>query len=89
MNEPQVVTNGKQSAVARAQRLEQVLSQATDKSHVILLGGHPDPDAIGSACHVGVIAMSPPCRCTNGRGWAWATWHRSRAFSAGFLHLRT
>jgi hypothetical protein len=26
-----------------------VLSQATDKPHVILLGGHPDPDAIGSA----------------------------------------
>jgi nanoRNase/pAp phosphatase (c-di-AMP/oligoRNAs hydrolase) len=49
MNEPQVVTNGKQSAVARAQRLEQILSQATDKPHVILLGGHPDPDAIGSA----------------------------------------
>jgi nanoRNase/pAp phosphatase (c-di-AMP/oligoRNAs hydrolase) len=48
MNE-QVVSNGKQSAVARAQRLEQVLSQATDKPHVILLGGHPDPDAIGSA----------------------------------------
>lgn len=49
MNETQVVTNGKQSALARAQRLEQVLSQATDKPHVILLGGHPDPDAIGSA----------------------------------------
>lgn len=45
----QVVSNGKQSAIARAQRLEQVLSQATDKPHVILLGGHPDPDAIGSA----------------------------------------
>ena len=48
MNE-QVVTNGKQSAIAKAQRFEQVLSQATDKPHVILLGGHPDPDAIGSA----------------------------------------
>lgn len=43
------ITNGKQSAVARAQRLEQVLSQATDQSHVVLLAGHPDPDAIGSA----------------------------------------
>jgi nanoRNase/pAp phosphatase (c-di-AMP/oligoRNAs hydrolase) len=49
MNDTQVVTNGKQSALARAQKLEQVLSQATDKPHVILLGGHPDPDAIGSA----------------------------------------
>jgi len=49
MNDTQAVTNGKQSALARAQRLEQVLSQATDKPHVILLGGHPDPDAIGSA----------------------------------------
>jgi len=29
--------------------LERVLSGATDKSHVILLGGHPDPDSIGSA----------------------------------------
>jgi nanoRNase/pAp phosphatase (c-di-AMP/oligoRNAs hydrolase) len=49
MNDTQAVTNGKQSALARAQKLEQVLSQATDKPHVILLGGHPDPDAIGSA----------------------------------------
>jgi len=49
MSEAQGVTNGKQSAVARAQRLEQVLSQATDKPHVVLLAGHPDPDAIGSA----------------------------------------
>lgn len=49
MSEAQVVTNGKQSALARTQRLEQVLSQATDKPHVILLAGHPDPDAIGSA----------------------------------------
>jgi nanoRNase/pAp phosphatase (c-di-AMP/oligoRNAs hydrolase) len=49
MNDTQAVTNGKQSALARAQRLEQVLAQATDKPHVILLGGHPDPDAIGSA----------------------------------------
>jgi nanoRNase/pAp phosphatase (c-di-AMP/oligoRNAs hydrolase) len=49
MNDTQVVTNGKLSAVARVQRLEQVLSEATDKPHVILLGGHPDPDAIGSA----------------------------------------
>ncbi len=31
------------------QELEQVLSQAKDKPLVILLGGHPDPDAIGSA----------------------------------------
>lgn len=49
MNEAHIVSNGKHSAVVRAQRLEQVLSQATDKPHVILLGGHPDPDAIGSA----------------------------------------
>jgi nanoRNase/pAp phosphatase (c-di-AMP/oligoRNAs hydrolase) len=31
------------------QDLERVLSGATDKPHVILLGGHPDPDSIGSA----------------------------------------
>ncbi len=31
------------------QELERVLSGATDKPHVILLGGHPDPDSIGSA----------------------------------------
>jgi len=49
MTDTQAVTNGKQSALARAQKLEQVLSQATDRPHVILLGGHPDPDAIGSA----------------------------------------
>jgi nanoRNase/pAp phosphatase (c-di-AMP/oligoRNAs hydrolase) len=49
MSETQIVTNGKQATVAKARRLEQVLSQATDKPHVILLGGHPDPDAIGSA----------------------------------------
>lgn len=29
--------------------LEAILSAATDKPHVILLNGHPDPDAIGSA----------------------------------------
>lgn len=50
MTETQAVTNGKQQSVlARAQKLEQVLAGATDKPHVILLGGHPDPDAIGSA----------------------------------------
>ena len=49
MTETQAVTNGKQSVLARAQKLEQVLASATDKPHVILLGGHPDPDAIGSA----------------------------------------
>jgi nanoRNase/pAp phosphatase (c-di-AMP/oligoRNAs hydrolase) len=49
MADTQVVTNGKHSVLAKAQKLEQVLSEATDKSHVILLGGHPDPDAIGSA----------------------------------------
>jgi nanoRNase/pAp phosphatase (c-di-AMP/oligoRNAs hydrolase) len=31
------------------QELAEVLSRATDKPLVILLGGHPDPDAIGSA----------------------------------------
>lgn len=31
------------------QELERVLTGATDKPHVILLGGHPDPDSIGSA----------------------------------------
>src|SRR3954469_14766740 len=31
------------------QELERVLAGATDKPHVILLGGHPDPDSIGSA----------------------------------------
>ena len=45
------------------QELEQVLSRAKDKPLVILLGGHPDPDAIGSALahqriceHLGVSA---------------------------------
>lgn len=33
----------------KAQLLEQALKPATDKPLVILLGGHPDPDAIGSA----------------------------------------
>ena len=33
----------------KAHELERVLSGATDKPHVILLGGHPDPDSIGSA----------------------------------------
>lgn len=47
----------------RHEELEQVLSRATDKPLVILLGGHPDPDAIGSAMahrriceHLGVSA---------------------------------
>lgn len=33
----------------RRQELERVLASATDKPHLILLWGHPDPDAIGSA----------------------------------------
>ncbi len=33
----------------RGQELERVISSATDKPHLILLWGHPDPDAIGSA----------------------------------------
>src|SRR5690242_12102824 len=33
----------------RVQELEKVLSAARDERHVILLGGHPDPDAIASA----------------------------------------
>src|SRR6186713_1849215 len=33
----------------KGQELERVLASAVDKPHVILLGGHPDPDAIGSA----------------------------------------
>lgn len=33
----------------KAELLEQALKPATDKPLVILLGGHPDPDAIGSA----------------------------------------
>jgi nanoRNase/pAp phosphatase (c-di-AMP/oligoRNAs hydrolase) len=35
--------------VEKRQDLERVLASATDKPHVILLWGHPDPDAIGSA----------------------------------------
>lgn len=37
------------SESAKGQQLQSVLAQATDKPLVILLGGHPDPDAIGSA----------------------------------------
>jgi nanoRNase/pAp phosphatase (c-di-AMP/oligoRNAs hydrolase) len=33
----------------RVQELERVLAGARDEPHVILLGGHPDPDAIASA----------------------------------------
>jgi nanoRNase/pAp phosphatase (c-di-AMP/oligoRNAs hydrolase) len=33
----------------KREELERVLAKATDKPLVILLGGHPDPDAIGSA----------------------------------------
>jgi nanoRNase/pAp phosphatase (c-di-AMP/oligoRNAs hydrolase) len=33
----------------KRQELERVLSAATDKPHVILLSGHPDPDSIGAA----------------------------------------
>src|SRR5688572_3477920 len=33
----------------RVQELEKVLASARDEPHVILLGGHPDPDAIASA----------------------------------------
>jgi nanoRNase/pAp phosphatase (c-di-AMP/oligoRNAs hydrolase) len=33
----------------KRQELERVLGSATDRPHVILLWGHPDPDAIGSA----------------------------------------
>ncbi len=48
---------------SKHEELERVLSTATDKPLVILLGGHPDPDAIGSALahqriceHLGVAA---------------------------------
>lgn len=40
-------TNGNNGK--KAELLEQALKPATDKPLVILLGGHPDPDAIGSA----------------------------------------
>jgi nanoRNase/pAp phosphatase (c-di-AMP/oligoRNAs hydrolase) len=40
-------TNGNNGK--KADLLEQALKPATDKPLVILLGGHPDPDAIGSA----------------------------------------
>ena len=33
----------------KREELERTLSKATDKPLIILLGGHPDPDAIGSA----------------------------------------
>jgi len=33
----------------KRQELERVIASATDKPHLILLWGHPDPDAIGSA----------------------------------------
>jgi len=33
----------------KGQELERVIASAADKPHVILLGGHPDPDGIGSA----------------------------------------
>src|SRR6187551_614774 len=33
----------------KGQELERVLASAVDKPQVILLGGHPDPDGIGSA----------------------------------------
>src|ERR1043165_3906243 len=33
----------------KRQELERVLATATDKPHLILLWGHPDPDAIGAA----------------------------------------
>jgi nanoRNase/pAp phosphatase (c-di-AMP/oligoRNAs hydrolase) len=33
----------------KRQELERVLASATDRPHLILLWGHPDPDAIGSA----------------------------------------
>lgn len=33
----------------RGQELQRVIAAATDRPHVILLWGHPDPDAIGSA----------------------------------------
>ncbi len=40
-------TNGNNGK--KAEQLEEALRPATDKPLVILLGGHPDPDAIGSA----------------------------------------
>lgn len=33
----------------KGQELARTIESATDKPHVILLGGHPDPDSIGSA----------------------------------------
>ncbi|HEY8944934.1 MAG TPA: DHH family phosphoesterase, partial [Polyangiaceae bacterium] len=33
----------------KRQELERVIASATDRPHLILLWGHPDPDAIGSA----------------------------------------
>src|SRR5688572_11600783 len=33
----------------KGSELARIIESATDKPHVILLGGHPDPDSIGSA----------------------------------------
>ena len=35
--------------VEKRQEIERVIASATDKPHLILLWGHPDPDAIGAA----------------------------------------
>lgn len=43
------VTESSEMGSEKTHELEKVLSGATDKPHVVLLGGHPDPDAIGSA----------------------------------------
>lgn len=36
-------------ATPKHEQLEQVLGNATDGEHVVLLAGHPDPDSLGSA----------------------------------------
>jgi len=49
LNAPHLAAVQPPTQAERAHELERVLASARDEQHVILLGGHPDPDAIASA----------------------------------------
>ena len=60
LNAPHLAAVQPASPSERGHELERVLAGARDEQHVILLGGHPDPDAIASALAMSTSRSSKP-----------------------------